>query len=44
MKAWAAFVRPCIVNIPKRVLHAVYRSIPVRRDRIIAANGGAIGC
>ena len=42
MRAWASFVRPVIVNVPKRVLHAVYRGIPRRRDRIIAANGGAI--
>jgi len=43
MKKWARFVRALIVKIPPRVMQGVYRSIPRRRDRIIAANGGAIG-
>ena len=43
MKSWAAFVRPVITGTPKRTLCNVYKGIPARRDRIIAANGGAIG-
>ena len=42
MKSWAAFVRPVITGTPKRTLCNVYKGIPARRDRIIAANGGAI--
>ena len=42
MKSWAAFVRPVITGTPKRTLCNVFKGIPARRDRIIAANGGAI--
>lgn len=43
MRQWANLVRPTIVKVPKSVLHGIYQGIPRRRDRIIAANGGAIG-
>ena len=43
MRQWANLVRPTIVKVPKHVLHGIYLGLPRRRDRIIAANGGAIG-
>ena len=42
MRDWRIFVRPIIMKTPKKVLHAIWKSIPRRRVRIIEANGGAI--
>ena len=42
MADWSAFVRPLITKIPKKVLKNIWKGIPLRRARIIAANGGSI--
>ena len=42
MRDWIAFIRPLITKIPKKVLKNIWKGIPLRRARIIAANGGSI--
>ena len=42
MAQWAKLVRPTITRVPKSVLQGIYKGIPRKTMRIIAANGGAI--
>ena len=42
MRDWSAFVRPLITKTPKKVMSNIWKGIPRRRARIIAANGGSI--
>jgi len=42
MKEWKKFVSKLVRDTPRTVLHALWNSMPDRRDALIAASGGPI--